>query len=149
MRLLIALLTAFALTLPAVAAETFDDPVELIEHIYAHYSDGTIEQLEEDAYWSPRLADLIAIDEERGELGSLTFDPFINSQEDYLAGLSIETVAVSDTGVVVAVTFDNGGGPQTSHFSLVPGPEGWKIDEIEGVTPGREWKLSDVLATPL
>ena len=149
MRLLIALLTAFALTLPAAAAEAFDDPVELIEHIYAHYSGGTIEQLEEDAYWSPRLADLIAIDEERGEMGSLTFDPFINSQEGYLADLSIEGVSATEAAAVVAVTFDNGGGPQTSHLSLVPGPEGWKIDEIEGVTPGREWKLSDVLATPL
>ncbi len=149
MRLLIALLTAFAFILPVTAAETFDDPVKLVEHIYAHYSDGTIDQLDQNAHWSPRLAALVATDDERGELGSLTFDPFINSQEGYLADLSIETVAVSDTGVVVAVTFDNGGGPQTSHFSLVPGPEGWKIDEIEGVTPGREWKLSDVLAQPL
>jgi len=149
MRLLIALLTAFALAFPAVAAERFDDPVRLVEHVYGHYSNGTVADLDEDGYWSPRLAELIAVDEARGELASLTFDPFINSQEDYLADLAIEGVSASAATAVVAVTFDNGGGLQTSNLTLVLGADGWKIDEIEGVTPGREWKLSDVLAQPL
>lgn len=149
MRILIALLTAFAFILPAAAAETFDDPVKLVEHIYAHYSDGTIEQLEENTYWSPRLAELIDTDEARGELGGLTFDPFINSQEDFLSDLQINLAVANDKKALVAVGFDNGGGYQQSMFTLVPGPDGWKIDEIEGVTPGREWKLSDVLAQPL
>ena len=149
MRFLIALITAFALILPAAAAERFDDPLKLVEHIYAHYSDGTIETLDANAYWSPRLAELIASDEARGELGSLTFDPFINSQEDFMSDLQISLAEADDKQALVAVGFDNGGGYQQSMFTLVPGPDGWKIDEIEGVTPGREWTLSEILANPL
>ncbi len=149
MRIFIALLTVFAFILPAAAAEKFDDPVKLVEFIYGHYGDGTYIEYDQDGYWSPRMAELIATDEARGELGGLSFDPFINSQEDYVVDVSVAPVSADATTAVVAATFDNGGGPQTSHFTLVSGPEGWKIDEIEGVTPDRSWKLSDVLAEPL
>lgn len=149
MRLFIALIAILAFVFPAFAAERFDDPVKLVEFIYGHYGDGTYVEFDQDAYWSPRMAELIAVDEARGELGSLTFDPFINSQEDFLGDLSIAQVSADASTAVIAVTFDNGGGPQTSNFTLVSGAEGWKIDEIEGVTPDRLWKLSDILAQPL
>lgn len=148
MRTLIAVLSILAVVAPA-AAERFDDPVELVEFVYSHYADGSVTEFDENDLWSPRLSELTAIDDARGELGSLTFDPFINSQEDYLTGLDIEPISIGDSAVVVAVAFDNGGGTQTSNFTLVPTADGWKIDEIEGVTPGREWKLSDILAAPL
>jgi hypothetical protein len=149
MRILIAFITAFAFILPAAADEKFDDPVKLVEYAYQRYVGETPAGFDEKSLWSPRMAELIAVDEARGELASLVFDPFINSQEEVVEDLQINLAVANKKKALVAVGFNNGVDYEQLMITLVPGPDGYKIDEIEGATPGREWKLSDVLAKPL
>ena len=47
---------------------------------------------------------------------------------------------------LVAVAFSNAGVYQQLMFTLLKRAEGWKIDDIESVQPGLEWRLSQHLA---
>ena len=150
MRSLIALLIFFALAVPAAAAEKFDDPVKLVEYAYQRYVGDPPAGFDEMSLYTPRLQALFKVEEARGELGGLVFDPYLNGQEQPdLSDLSILLAIANEEKALVAVGFTNGDTYEQMMFTLVPGPDGYKIDEIQGAVPGNEWLLSDILAKPL
>jgi hypothetical protein len=150
MRALIALFSLFAFVLPAAAAEKFEDPVKLVEYAYQRYTGEPPAGFNEMDLYTPRLQALFKEEEARGELGGLVFDPYLNSQEQPdLSDLSILLAVANEKKALVAVGFTNGDSYEQMMFTLLPGPDGYKIDEIQGAVPGNEWVLSDVLAKPL
>jgi hypothetical protein len=150
MRALIALFSLFAFVLPAAAAEKFDDPVKLVEYAYQRYTGEPPAGFNEMDLYTPRLQALFKEEEARGELGGLVFDPYLNGQEQPdLSDLSILLAVANEKKALVAVGFTNGDSYEQMMFTLLPGPDGYKIDEIQGAVPGNEWVLSDVLAKPL
>lgn len=150
MRILIALLTVIAFTFPAAAAEKFDDPVKLVEYAYQRYVGEEPAGFDEMGLYTPRLQALFKEEAARGELGGLVFDPYLNGQEQPdLSDLSILLAAANEKKALVAVGFTNGDTYEQMMFTLVPGADGYKIDEIQGAVPGNEWVLSDVLSKPL
>ena len=150
MRFLIALLTALTLIAPVAAAEKFDDPVKLVEYVYQRYVGETPPDFDEMSLYTPRMQALFKEEEARGELGGLVFDQYLNSQEQPdLSDLSILLAVANEKKSLVAVGFTNGDVYEQIMFTLVPGPDGFKIDEIQGAVPGNEWLLSDILAKPL
>ena len=150
MRILIAHLAFFALALPAAAAPKFDDPVKLVEYAYQRYVGEAPPDFNEMELYTPRLQALFREEEARGELGGLVFDPYLNSQEEPdLSDLSILLAVANEKKALVAVGFTHGETYEQLMFTLVPGPDGYKIDEIQGAVPGNEWILSNILAKPL
>lgn len=150
MRILVALLALFTLVLPAAAAPKFEDPVKLVEYAYQRYLREAPADFNEMELYTPRLQALFKEEEARGELGGLVFDPYLNGQEEPdLSDLSILLAVANEKKALVAVGFTNGDVYEQMMFTLVPGPDGYKIDEIQGAVPGNEWILSDILAKPL
>lgn len=150
MRILFALFTLLALVVPAAAAPKFDDPVALVSYAYQRYTGETPADFNEMELYTPRLQSLFKEEEARGELGGLTFDPYLNAQEEPdLSDLSILLAIANEKKALVAVGFTNGDTYEQMMFTLLPGPDGYKIDEIQGAVPGHEWVLSDILSKPL
>ena len=143
---LLALLCAGLLALPA-SAQTFDEPQALLEFAYSAYETGEFPENDRVLY-SERIKDLFQADAERaaGEMGALSFDPFINAQEEELTAYAIGEPVARDDAVVIEVRYTNVGLEQTNRFTLVEERDGWKIDEIENVSPDGGWRLSEILA---
>lgn len=146
MRVLLLVLTL--LLAPAVqAAPAFDDPRELLEFAYEPYRDGSVP---EDPFelWSPALLERWALMVARtpdDEVGAVDFDPMINAQDYDLGEITISEPVLAGDRAIVTVGFDNFGTPQEMRFTLVEGAAGWRIDDIESLTPGHEWRLSEIL----
>lgn len=146
MRLLLLVVTM--LLAPAVqAAPIFEDPRDLIEYAYQPYRDGSFP---EDPYelWSPALLERWALMVARtpeDEVGAVDFDPMINAQDYEIGEVVVGEPVFSGEHAIVTARFDNFGSPQEIRFVLVEGAAGWKIGDIESLTPGYEWRLSEIL----
>ncbi|HEV7275341.1 MAG TPA: hypothetical protein VGN80_03550 [Devosiaceae bacterium] len=144
------LMVTLLLAPAAQAAPVFDDPSDLLEYAYQPYRDGNFP---EDPYelWSPDLLERWALMVARTpdeEVGAVDFDPMINAQDHDLAEVMIGTPLVLDDRAVVTARFVNFGVPQLMRFTLVRGEGGWRIEDIEALTPGRDWRLTEILSSP-
>lgn len=134
---------------PAVqAAPQFEDPRTLLEHAYQPYRDGGFP---EDPYelWSPELLERWALMVARtpeDEVGAVDFDPMINAQDHDIGYVTIGAPLVLENRAAVTARFNNFGVPQRMRFTLVRGEGGWRIEDIEALTPGQDWRLSEILA---
>jgi hypothetical protein len=148
MRTLILLLTMLLAT-AALAAPRFDEPQELMEYAYRPYLTG---DFPEDPFelWSPALLELFAdmvVRMPEDEVGAMDFDSMINAQDHDLREISIGTPERTGEGAVVTVTFENLGRSEEIRFTLVENDDaGWKIADIESLSPNFEWRLSEILA---
>lgn len=146
MRMLLVLLTL--LFAPAAqAAPVFEDPQELLEYAYQPYRDGGFL---EDAYqlYSTSLLERWAMMVARtpdDEVGAVDFDPMINAQDYDLGTITIGAPRRHGKRAIITVSFTNFGRPEEIRFALVHGDAGWKIDDIESLAPGFEWRLSEIL----
>ena len=135
----------FALT-PWASAQPFETPRDLLEALYEPYFTGTFEE-DETIFRSEALNALYAEDLENtpeGEIGAIDFDPYVDGQDYEIADLVIgEPVVTGDTAVVV-VTFTNFGAPRQITFDLVEESGGWKVDDLEGVSPEFTYRLSTI-----
>lgn len=147
------LFAAFALVAAAISpawAESFDDPVALIEFAYSQYTPGSPSGFDLRAYASPDLLTLFEADDARtpdGEIGALEFDPVVNAQDFDLSDVAVVETERTDARALVTASFTNVGTLQELLFTLVATADGWAIDEIESMQPGFEWKLTEILAT--
>lgn len=142
------------LVMPASGADLpqkFDTARGLLEYTYAPYSTGKFDD-DNNVLYSKGLKALFAADAARtpeGGIGAIDFDIFVNAQDYQLSELKIgEPMPEGDSGneVTVLVTFKNFNVPQSLIFHLVKENDGWKINDIQSITPGNKWRLSDLLA---
>lgn len=144
-------LAAFALLVGLVApaaAQQFDDPVALIQNLYAPYLRDEIPDFPRNQL-SPTLRQLLEAAEARtpeGDIGPLDFDPFVNGQDFGLTDFSVEATDQNGDDATVVATFKNFDTPQRIVFTLIRRADGWKIDDVESQSPGFEWRLSEILA---
>lgn len=133
----------------ASAAPIFADPVGLVQYAYQPYASDDAAGVDHKGLYSPSLLALFEADEARtseGEIGALDFDPFVNGQDYELTGLEVTEAITNGDQSLVAVSFYNFGTFHQLMFTLVHRAEGWKIDDIESVLPGFDWRLSELLA---
>lgn len=148
-RLFVILAMVIAVAGPALAAPTvFDTPRALLDYAYAPYATGDFKD-DNDILYSRALNALFAAAEaatKEDEVGPVDFDVFVNAQDFELTDLQIGEPSPEGQGVSVPVSFRNFGDAQSLRFHLIREGEGWKIDDIESLTPGQEWRLTTLLA---
>lgn len=149
MRMFFAALGLVVASIVPAWAQSFDDPVALVEFAYAQYTPESLAGFDLRAHASPELLALFEADDARtpeGEVGALDFDPVVNGQDFDLSDVEVTQTERTGEQALVAVSFSNMGTAQTLLFTLVATGDGWKIDEIESTEPGNEWKLTEILA---
>lgn len=142
-----ALLAALSASAGVQAAPAFQDPKALLDYAYAPYSSGKFPDDPEELY-SSHLKALVAESAARtpkDEVGPLDFDPFINAQDYEIKKLAIGTPQVAGDHADVQVKFANFDVNETLMFHLLKEADGWKIDDIQSLTPDLQWKLSEIL----
>jgi hypothetical protein len=140
--LVLAVLTPFA-----ALAQTFETPEAMLEALYAPYlrdetgSDYT-------PFFSDHLNGLYQTDSEKagGEVGAIGFDAVIAGQDYKITELNIGEMEIDGDTAETIVTFNNFDEPQTLRYSLIKQDDSWKVDDIESLTPGFEWQLSQIFA---
>lgn|GEM_PF-413083 len=144
---------AFALLLvltgSAIAAgQVFDTPMALLQYAYAPYSTGNFVDDNDVLYTKALNAMFAAADAATpdDEVGPVDFDVFVNGQDYQLTDLVIGDPVPEGDGVKVPVSLKNFGDPQSLLFHLVKEGGGWKISDIESLTPSDAWKLTALLA---
>lgn len=146
----LAAIALLALATP-VLAEDFDTPEALLEAFYAPYF-GEAEFEDETPFRSEALNALYAADEARtpeGEMGALSFDPYVDGQDMQLADFEIGEPVITDDVAEVEVTFTNFGEPRELEYRLVFENGGWRIDDVASMLPGSEYRLTEILAGAL
>ncbi len=147
---LVTLALATVLAFGATAfAQPFTSPKALLEDAYKSYA---TDEFPDDlmVYYSSALKALWATADAKvadDEVGAVDFDPFINAQDYEITGLAIgDPVTAADGSVTVTVTFVNMGEAQTMEFTLVQEGAGWLVDDVAALTPGYEFRLSELLS---
>jgi len=136
-----------ALVVPA-SAQSYDTPEALLDAFYEPYFTGEFYE-DETPFRSAALQALYDRDAEitpDGELGALSFDPYIDGQDFDVADFSIDAVAEDGNLATAGVSFTNFGEPRQLVYDLVFEDGGWRIDDMASVTPGREYRLSEIFA---
>lgn len=145
MRLLLAVLGL--LVLSAGPASAYDSPQSLVEALYAPYLAGQIPQ-DEAVLRSVALQGLYDADAARtpeGEIGALDFDPLVDGQDFQLGDFVVTAAEAADLQATVEVSFTNLGVEKLLRLSLVREPDGWKLDDVQSLTPGRDYLLTALL----
>lgn len=149
MRRLAAALTFFLLLVaPAFAAPpVFDTPKAVLDYAYAPYATGKFVD-DNDVLYSKALNAMFAAAEAAtpdDEVGPVDFDVFVNGQDYQLTDLTIGEPSPEGAGVTVQVSLKNFDAPQTLVFHMIKEGGGWKISDIESLTPGDSWRLTTLL----
>jgi hypothetical protein len=142
--LILALIAATVFPVAAQDVPVFDDPVGLVDYAYEPYRNGEPANMDAKPIYTPTLIELFALASARG--ATLEFDPFVNGAEYELTDMSIDLAIATEDKALVAVGYYNFGEYRQQMFTLLKRAEGWKIDDIESVQPGPEWRLSELLA---
>ena len=131
----------------AAPARVFATPKALLDYAYSAYSTRDFQD-DNDILYSKALNALFATAEANtsdDEAGPVDFDVFVNGQDFQLTELKIGDPSPEGDGVTVPVTFKNFGEPQSLVFHLIREGEGWKINDIESLTPNSSWRLTTLL----
>ena len=165
-RLLLTILAAAALAVPAAAAAApahraahargVADPRAFVAQRYAGYrNDG--HHVPPDPTWaySPRLAALFAAYDRwqhrhNDEVGSIDFDWWINAQDWELSGVSVTEAATGVNARTVTAHWTNSGRADSSRFLFVRIGTRWYLDDaVNGTGHGDDgWTLSELLRHP-
>lgn len=132
----------------AALAQPYETPEQLLEALYAPYFSGDFSD-DEAGFRSDALNALYEADEQRtplGEMGAISFDPYIDGQDFDIEDLVIGTPAITGDRAVVAVTFTNFGAPRAISYDLVFEHGGWKVDDLEGTNPEFSYRLTEIFA---
>jgi len=130
------------------AAQPYETPQDLLTAFYEPYF--TDDFYEDETRF--RSAALQALYDEdvaatpEGELGALSFDPYIDGQDYELADFAIGTPEITGDRANVLVSFTNFGQPRRLVYELVREEGGWKIDDVVSTTPDNEYRLSEIFA---
>lgn len=130
------------------AAQTYDTPQALLEAFYEPYFTGEFTDDEAD-FRSQALQALYDNDAQvtpAGEMGALSFDPYIDGQDFDIADFEIGAAGIAGEYASVDVTFTNFGEPRSLAYELVFENGGWKIDDVVSTNPENEYRLSEIFA---
>ena len=133
--------------LAVTATPVFDTPKALLDYAYAPYATGNFKDDTSLLYSSELNAQFAAADASSSEdsPGPIDFDVFVNAQDYQLTDLVIGDPVDEGAGVKVPVSLKNFGDAQSLLFHLIKEGGGWKINDIESLTPGSTWKLTTLL----
>ncbi len=132
----------------AVAAQSYETPEALLEALYAPYFSGEFSE-DEAVFRSDELNALYEADAQNtpeGEMGAISFDPYIDGQDFDIADFAIGEPLIDGETATVEVTFTNFGEPRQITYDLVLEDGGWKVDDLEGVNPEFSYRLSEIFA---
>lgn len=130
------------------AAQTYDTPQALLEAFYAPYFSGEFTD-DEAAFRSQALQALYDNDAQvtpAGEMGALSFDPYIDGQDFDIADFEIGAAGIAGEYASADVTFTNFGEPRSLTYELVLENGGWKIDDVVSTNPENSYRLSEIFA---
>ena len=146
---LAALATGLFLALTSLAAaQPYETPQVLLEAFYEPYFSGSFSE-DESQFRSRALQALYDNDAElagEGEMGAISFDPYIDGQDYDITELVIGTPAIAGDEAVVDVAFRNFGEPRALTYELVLEDGGWKIDDVVSTNPDNLYRLSEIFA---
>ena len=132
----------------AAAPVVFDTPRALLDYAYKPYATGDFQD-DNEVLYTKKLNSLFAAAEAAtpdDDVGPVDFDVFVNGQDYQLTDLVIGDPTPEGEGVMVPVALKNFGTPQSLVFHLTKEGGGWKINDIECLTPDSPWKLTDLLS---
>ena len=130
------------------AAQPYETPQDLLTAFYEPYFTDDFYE-DETRFRSEALQALYDEDvaaTPEGELGALSFDPYIDGQDYDLADFAIGAPEIAGDRAQVPVHFTNFGEKRSFLYELVREEGGWKIDDVVSTTPGNEYRLSEIFA---
>ena len=130
------------------AAQPYETPDALLEAFYAPYFSGTFSE-DESQFRSQALQALYDNDAEQageGEMGAISFDPYIDGQDFDLSEFEIGAAGIAGDYASVDVTFLNFGEPRMLSYELVREDGGWKIDDVVSTNPDNMYRLTEIFA---
>jgi hypothetical protein len=146
---LAALATGLFLTLTGLAAaQPYETPEALLEAFYEPYFNGNFPE-NESQFRSAALQALYDNDAEitpEGEMGAISFDPYVDGQDYDITDFEIGAAGIAGDDASVDVTFSNFGEPRALTYELVREDGGWRIDDVVSTNPDNPYRLSEVFA---
>lgn len=130
------------------AAQTYDTPQALLEAFYEPYFSGNFPE-DEAQFRSAALQALYDADAEQtpeGEMGALSFDPYVDGQDFDITDFEIGAAGIAGEYASADVTFNNFGEPRVLSYELVFEDGGWKIDDVVSSNPDNPYRLSEIFA---
>lgn len=130
------------------AAQPYETPEALLEAFYAPYFTGEF-YADESQFRSQALQALYDNDAEitpDGEMGAMSFDPYIDGQDFEITEFEIGAAGIAGDYASVDVTFNNFGQPRSLVYELVLEDGGWKIDDVVSTSPENQYRLSEIFA---
>lgn len=127
-------------------AQPFDTPEDLLEAFYAPYFDGEFAE-DDTVFRSSGLQALYERDEDitpDGEMGAISFDPYVDGQDFDLADFMIGAVEVDGEFAQAEVSFTNFGELRELVYFLVWEQDGWRIDDVASISKSNPYRLSDI-----
>jgi len=147
MRLFALAATLFLALTGLAAAQTYETPEALLEAFYAPYFNGEFYD-DETPFRSAALQAFYDNDAQitpPGEMGAISFDPYIDGQDFDITDFVIGTPAIAGEEAIVDVSFRNFGAPRSLTYELVF-EDGWKIDDVISTNPENQYRLSEIFA---
>lgn len=135
-------LTGFA------SAQTFETPQDLLEAFYAPYFSGEFAE-DDSIFRSSALQALYDNDLDvtpDGEMGALSFDPYVDGQDFDLTDFEIGAPGIAGDYASADVTFSNFGEPRSLTYEMVLEDGGWKIDDVVSTNPDNPYRLTEIFA---
>ena len=143
------LAAGFVLALTGFAvAQPYETPEALLDAFYQSYFTDTFPE-DESQFRSAALQALYDNDAQitpEGEMGAISFDPYIDGQDYDITDFEIGAVAIEGETATADVTFSNFGEPRTLTYDLVMEDGGWKIDDVVSTNPDNPYRLSEIFA---
>lgn len=133
---------------PAAFAQTYAEPYELLEAFYAPYFNGKFPE-DETQFRSAALQALYDNDAAitpEGEMGALSFDPYVDGQDYEITEFEVGAAGIAGDYASADVTFLNFGEPRSLMFEMVREDGGWKIDDVVSNNPDNPYRLTDIFA---
>lgn len=132
--------------------DTISEPERLVRRLYA--DDGLLDFNEPaviDRVFAPAVGDALkALNEETEGLG-LGFDFLVDGQDSDITDPVIRMDILMDRSALVEARFSNMGEPIHMVFHLRETPNGWRVEDIESLTPDmrQNWVMSRLLGLDL
>ena len=163
----IGLLATAASRSALTAASSANDPLAIVNAIYARAAKGkgdggggfVIESKAAKAkYLSKSLVALWAKADAhtpKGDVGPIDFDPVTNSQEPDVKSFNAVAEKLDADKATIAVTITGRGAPRAKpadrvlRYDFVRDAGQWKIDDISGASDGEPWSIRGMLTDSL
>ena len=125
---------AFSVLIAASAVAAPGDPAAFARELYSLpnlWGDLSADEISRERYLTPRLAALVAANNEIDEVNRIDYDPLTDSQEFEITDLEATTIEANDRNATVRVEFRNFGDAQTITL---------KLELVDG-----DWRLANIL----